>query len=258
MNLFQIDFYAHSLGGMAHVNLLLPAADPAQLAAEGPAAVYRRRPAWPALTLLHGMQGDETSWLRNTRLEQYAREAGMAVILPALGNSYGMDLGMGLNYSAYLKEELPAFLRAALPLSPLPAHNWIAGLSMGGFTALYTALAQPGLWAGAASFSGALLPEEIAARAAALGGCAGGAPLVPPGRLAALAARAQSAAPPLFIACGLQDELTLGMNRRVEAALERAGCTVHYQEWAGGHNWAFWDEALRRFLLWAAAPLGRK
>ena len=252
MNLFEVDFYAHTLGSAAHVQVLLPAADPASLAAQGPARVYGAAPkAWPTLFLLHGMQGDETAWLRHSCVERYAAQAGVAVVLPALGNSFGFDLRYGLAYERYLSEELPAFLQASLPLDLAPGRPCVAGLSMGGFTALRLALRQPGRYAAAGSFSGALDPCELVQKRGEA--AAAGAVEAPPehlGQLAAAARQAGAALPAMYLACGLQDEICLGMNRRVRAQLQSAGCAVRYEEWAGGHEWAFWDTALQRFLRW--------
>ena len=105
-----MNFYAHSLGGAARVNVLLPSATPAELEENGPAVVYRERRKWPVLLLLHGMQGDENAWLRHSMAEQSAAQAGVAVVMPGLLNSYGFDLGFDLSFEQYLSTELPAFL----------------------------------------------------------------------------------------------------------------------------------------------------
>lgn len=249
MNLFTIHFYSDSLKGAAAVNVLLPAASPEALAEGGFHKIYAGRREYPCLWLLHGMQGDEGSWLRFSRAEQYAAEHSLAVALPSMGNSFGLDLPFHQHYDDFLCEELPSFLRHFLPLSEDPAQNFIAGLSMGGFAALHIALRHPDRYGGAASFSGALDPHALSARR---GESAGGAALVPPGLLAGLAAqasRASASLPPLYLTCGLQDEITLDMNREMSLALKELGLPVAYEEWEGGHEWGFWDESLRRALL---------
>ena len=107
MDLIQLEFYAHSLGGAARVNVLLPSPSPERLEAQGPAAVYAQEAGrkWPTLLLLHGMQGNESAWLRHSMAEQSAAQAGVAVVMPGLLNSYGFDLGFDLSFEQYLRTE---------------------------------------------------------------------------------------------------------------------------------------------------------
>ena len=60
---------------------------------------------------------------------------------------------------------------------------------------------------------------------------------------------------PVYLACGQQDALVLDMNRRLHQRLESADIPHTYEEWSGGHEWTFWDTALRRFLTWRAQHL---
>lgn len=249
MDLIQLEFYAHSLGGAARVNVLLPSPSPERLEAQGPAAVYAQEAGrkWPTLLLLHGMQGNESAWLRHSMAEQSAAQAGVAVVMPGLLNSYGFDLGFDLSFEQYLRTELPAFLASRLPLDLSPAQYTVAGLSMGGFAALRLAALDPGCYAAAGSFSGAVEPWGVVQRR---GEKAAGAVLAHTDALDGL-----RGTQPVYLACGQQDALVLDMNRRLHQRLESTGIPHTYEEWSGGHEWTFWDTALRRFLTWRAQHL---
>lgn len=249
MDLITLNFYAHSLGGAARVNVLLPSATPAELEENGPAAVYREKREWPVLLLLHGMQGDENAWLRHSMVENWAAAAGMAVVMPGLLNSYGFDLGFDLCFEQYLRTELPAFLANRLPLDFSPETCTVAGLSMGGFAALRLAALDPGRYAAAGSFSGALDPAQIVQRK---GEKAAGAHLAPENALDGLGGL------PLYLACGQQDDLVLDMNRQFHQQLCQKNVFHTYEEWSGGHEWNFWDAALRRFLTWRTGALSAR
>ncbi len=259
MHLIHLEFYAHTLGGAVPVNVLLPAPTPEELAAQGAGRVYAARCGrrWPALLLLHGMQGNEGSWLRSSLAELYAAKYQTAVVMPALLNSYGLDLGFDLSFQQYLSEELPAFLSSVLPIDCSAACYSVAGLSMGGFAALHLALHYPARYAAAGSFSGAVDPQEIVRRkgAKAAGAVLAGTRSLVPGDGVRL--------PPIYLACGAQDPLVLEMNRSFHAYLGRTGVSHTYEEWDGGHDWTFWDTALNRFFAWRAgvlsgAPAGKE
>ena len=106
------------------------------------------------LYLLHGLTDDCTGWTRYTAVERYARERGLAVVLPEVQRSFYTDMAYGLPYFTYVSEELPAVCRRMFGLGAARDQNYIFGLSMGGYGAMKCALTYPDRYAGAASFSG--------------------------------------------------------------------------------------------------------
>ena len=106
------------------------------------------------LYLLHGLTDDRTGWTRYTAVERYARERGIAVVLPEVQRSFYTDMVYGLPYFTYVAEELPAVCRRMFGLGAAREQNYIFGLSMGGYGAMKCALTYPDRYAGAASFSG--------------------------------------------------------------------------------------------------------
>ena len=58
--------------------------------------------------LLHGLSDNSSGWTRYTAVEQYARERGLAVVMPEVQRSFYADMAAGLNYFGYVAVELPA------------------------------------------------------------------------------------------------------------------------------------------------------
>ena len=52
------------------------------------------------LYLLHGLTDDCTGWTRYTAVERYARERGLAVVLPEVQRSFYTDMAYGLPCAA--------------------------------------------------------------------------------------------------------------------------------------------------------------
>lgn len=244
MDLISINFFSHELGSAVRVNVLLPVQTQEEI------LTGARHKPYQALTLLHGMEGDDMSWLRLTRAECYASERGLALIMPAFANSYAMDLAYNMHYEQFLSKELPSYLRTILPLSDKKEDNFIAGLSMGGYAALRLALLHSDSYAYCASLSGALSPSKVAKR---LGGAAGQGiaelPRLSGSDISDIIASADiTKCPRAYIACGLEDTNMLDINRAVYSDLKAAGGTVEYEEWHGEHDWTFWDEGVRRII----------
>lgn len=97
------------------------------------------------LWLLHGGSGDQTAWVRDTRIEAYASKyPNLAVILPNAYHSCFIDLAMGAKFGQYIGEELPIIMRSLLPnLSQRREDNFVAGFSNGGYGCLYIGLRYP-------------------------------------------------------------------------------------------------------------------
>ena len=97
-------------------------------------------------------------------MERYARERGIAVVLPEVQRSFYTDMVYGLPYFTYVSEELPTACRRMFGLSAAREQNYIFGLSMGGYGAMKCALTYPGRYAANERFSAHLAALGIAHR----------------------------------------------------------------------------------------------
>lgn len=209
----------------------------------------------PVVVLLHGVQDDGTGWLRYTSAERYARFKNVALVIPDAGNSFYANMDAGPQIFTFISEALPAQCQRIFGLSPRKEHNYIFGLSMGGYGALKCALTYPERYAGCAAFSAALRPEELMGENAPLSpgeyraifgpGIAGGT--IPQScDLYALAAQAK-AIPQLLLSCGEADEF-YPVNCDFHAFLTQKGIQHTFRPRPGAHDWALWDEELDHAL----------
>ena len=208
------------------------------------------------LYLLHGLTDDCTGWTRYTAVERYARERGMAVVLPEVQRSFYTDMVYGLPYFTYVSEELPAVCRRMFGLAAAREQNYIFGLSMGGYGAMKCALTYPERYAGAASFSGVsdrrrtIERRSLSLREAELTAIFGEEKAVlPKDDLFVLAERLSGDAPGVYLSCGEQDGL-YAANERFSAHLASLGITHRFEHWPGAHSWDFWDASLRAALAY--------
>lgn len=206
----------------------------------------------PVVYLLHGLSDNCTGWQRYTAVERYARQYGVAVVMPEVQRSFYTDMRQGLPYFTYISSELP---QICARMFGLRGKTYVMGLSMGGYGALKCALRSPARYAGVAAFSAvADLAEYVqssrensalANEFAALFGSD-----LQPNEQEDLLSLAEKCAktsnlPPFFLTCGEQDALAQ-MNKRLEAHLNRLGYPLRF-EWApGAHEWEFWDSSVQK------------
>jgi S-formylglutathione hydrolase FrmB len=138
----------------------------------------------------------------------------------------------------------------------------IAGLSMGGYGALYAALTYPERFCGAACFSSAfdlrsfVEDDEFATRKELRGwdndrkGIFGDPPLCPQSKdlfdLAVKTAK-KPKTPRIFMTCGTEDFL-YASNIAMRDLLTANAYDLRYEEWPGIHEWGFWDVSIQKML----------
>ncbi len=244
-----VRFASETLGQKMTMQVLLP---------DGPSP--RPDGKWPALYLLHGLSGDETSWMRETALERYAAPLGLAVVMPCVHRSYYTDMAHGNRYWSYISREVPRVAERLFPLSGRREDRFAAGLSMGGYGAFKLGLRCPERFAAVASLSGALhvldrfeqpdkYPTFVKTYQEAFG-----TPQALAGSdddLMAVAARLTESCAPLpkfFQACGTED-FAYGHNQEFLHRFGKA-LDIHYEEGPGAHTWEFWDPMIQRVLAW--------
>lgn len=246
MALFQCQFYSEALRISATMNVILP---------QQTDKTDKTDKLFPTLYLLHGLSDDHTAWLRQTSIERYANARGIAVVMPAVNRSFYTDMSHGAKYWTFVSEELPKLARSFFPLSPLREHNYVAGLSMGGYGAMKLALSFPDRFAAAASLSGAVDINRLRAE-----NFDGDMHLVfsdsaaVPGSSADLFALAEKVVkeqtiPKLYQCCGTEDFLYAD-NIRFRDHCRSLELPMHYEEEPGDHEWGYWDRKIERVLDW--------
>ena len=227
----------------------------------------RRGRAYPVLYLLHGLGDDAERWTTGGGGAHHILDnliaAGQAVpmvMVTTLG--YGTAKGPAggrlpeniLGYEKILFDEVMPAVDRAYHVSRNREERAIAGLSMGGATALYVGLnhLDTFAWIGAFSSAPMLWPPVAAtpapaAAAGARGRGRGGAPAkMDPAALEktfpGLDRRASSRIRMLWIVCGTGDSL-LGANRQFKDWLRAKGVQFTEQEVAdAGHVWPLWRQ----------------
>lgn len=209
------------------------------------------------LYLLHGLSDDASAWQRYSTIETIAGRYGLVVVMPSVGRSFYTDQPNGQNYFSYLMEELPQYLSDVFNLSPTRENTLIAGVSMGGYGAFKAALNYPERYHAAASFSGFLSMQFLAAypddpRQHEFKTIFGDLSKLigsqhDPAVWLEKAAADPAGLPRLFMACGRQDDL-FPLNGLFYADCLKLGINVDYHEEDARHEWLFWDMQMRRFL----------
>ena len=104
MALIHVDFFSEVLGMSSQMEVILPQQTEGQI---GIGHVEKQN-KYPVLYLLHGMTDNQTIWTRNTSIERYAAEHGIAVVMPNAHLGWYTDMQYGFDYFTFFSEELPA------------------------------------------------------------------------------------------------------------------------------------------------------
>lgn len=111
MALAHVNYYSHVLGQDCQAEVVLP-----QKRMETDPDPLRRGGELPVLWLLHGGTEDNTAWQRQTSIERYATDAGIAVVMPSAQLSFYSNMASGGRYLDFIAEELPKNHAGIFPL----------------------------------------------------------------------------------------------------------------------------------------------
>lgn len=261
MAVFHITFLSECLGRSVPLVVILPT-DKQYLP-----GMPRREEGKPykTLYLLHGIIGSCTDWLYGTRIQRYAEERDLAVVMPSGDNGMYLDQAVD-KYGQYVGQELVDFTRRTFPLSHKREDTFIGGLSMGGFGAMRNGLKYHHTFGAIISLSGAFVLDETVLTPAEH-------PLVPsdtmefrhqvygedleaalssdrnPKYLAETLSRAGIGFPKIYMACGSEDFL-LEHNRSFHSVLLAHQIPHVFEVGPGSHEWDFWDTYIKKALDW--------
>ena len=254
MALIQVNFVSSALQRTVPVQVILP------VDKLTPDRKLPKEKKFKTLYLLHGYLGNYTDWVSGTRIQRWAEERDLCVVMPSGDNAFYVDRPeTGNCYGQFIGEELVEITRRMFPLSRKREDTFIGGLSMGGFGAMRNGLKYHKTFGAIISFSGVLQMVENASAVPLkedllfLEGIFGSLeqavasdknPAVSVKKLANSKWK-----PKVYIACGTEDSL-LPHSRNFRDLLLENGFSVTYEEGPGGHEWDFWDTYIKKVIDW--------
>ncbi len=212
---------------------------------------------FPVVYLLHGMGGNYNLWITKVpELQEAADRYNCLIVCPDGGRTtlyFNNPLDSNYRFESYFINELIPYIDHHYASAKERNFRAVAGLSMGGFGALFMASKYPEMFASAGSMSGALMVAPIAKAIIAKNSSekidtaccqinwenlkkynTGDSTLK------------QTIA--LTLECGTEDYL-LQVNRSAHKRLTEMKIAHDYTERPGRHTWDYWQNAIDYQLL---------
>lgn len=252
MALAELKFFSNSLGFQTCANVVIPQE---ATAAEIGANRSDGSNAHKCLYLLHGLSDDYSIWLRRTSIERYAQKYGIFVVMPDGNRSFYTDMKYGANYYTYISQELPQLMEQFFNISPRREDRYIAGLSMGGYGALKTALKNQDKYCAVAGLSSVADIRSMAERRSfgdTFTPIFGEGDIIGDGDdLFCLAQTGnEEKQKTRFYMCVGRQDFMYDDNVRLRDKFESLDYDYTYREGEGSHGWDFWDEYIQYVLEW--------
>lgn len=262
MALLQVNFVSSSLMRSVSANVILPVD---KIFMDQERSVENK--PFQTLYLLHGIFGNYMDWVSGTRIQRFAEEKNLAVVMPSGDNGFYVDHPGGDRYGEFIGKELVDITRRMFPLSKERKDTFIAGLSMGGYGALRNGLKYSDTFGYAAGLSLAFILDL-----ADSSGYDSDSARIPthgrpyyesvfgdltklkgsdrdPEALVKDLKKSQKMFPKIYLACGTDDPL-LDVNRAFHHFLNEQGVEHTYEEGPGAHEWDFWDRYMKKVIDW--------
>ena len=217
---------------------------------------------WAAFYLLHGLSDDHTIWMRRTSIERYVAGLPLVVVMPDGGRGWYTNAVEGDRYEDDLIRDVVGLVDRTFPVKAERSGRAIGGLSMGGFGAIKNGLKHHETFASVNSHSGAVgfardpkRGRELSPEFTRIFGPdpKGGAE----DPFAIVEKLDHGRLPALRLDCGTDDFL-LDQNRAFHKHLESMHIPHEYEEFPGGHDWAYWDRHVQEAVAFHARNLQLK
>ncbi len=246
MAVMRVQFFGDAIQKATSMCVLLPQ----DAEAEGP---------YPVLYLLHGLSDDDTIWTRRTSIERYLRGMPMIVVMPDGGRGFYTNAVEGPAWEDHLMQDVLGFTERFFPARADRSARAIGGLSMGGYGAMKLALKYPDTFCSVVSHSGAFDMQrrvEDQQRSPEMRRVFGIDPSGGPNDPYWLARQVErERLPAIRFDCGVDDFL-IEENREFHQHLQELGIPHEYQEFAGAHEWGYWDLHVQKALRFHARAMG--
>lgn len=260
MAFLQVSLMSQSLMRTVPVNVILPS-DKITF----PGMPKREDKPFKTLYLLHGVLGSSIDWVNGSRIQRFAEENDLAVVMPSGDNAFYVDQPKSNNmYGEFIGKELVELTRKMFPLSHKREDTFIGGLSMGGYGAIRNGLKYSDTFGYVVALSSALLIDTMKDRTNDTmffvesrdyaESCFGDLSTIeesdknPKWLVKQLIAKGAKL-PEFYMACG-QDDSLLPNNQDFADFLKANNVPVTFEIGPGSHEWDFWDTYIKKGIDW--------
>lgn len=216
----------------------------------------------PIAILLHGVYGSHWAWALKggahrtaARLISAGELPPMVLAMPSDGlwaDGSGYVPHANQDFERWIVEEVATATNLAVPETSAESPLFLAGLSMGGFGALRLGGKYPRRFRAVSGHSSATHQEQFTQL---IGAYLSEWSQADEDRSAfAALVRNRGHLPAIRFDCGTEDFL-IEPNRELHRALTAAGIPHRYEEFAGAHTWAYWEQHLPDSLRFFAGEL---
>ena len=250
---FDCNFISYTLGRAVSIKVILPTIVSPKIQCN---ATHHIKYPYPVLYLLHGGANDYTSWTQYTSIERYVEERQIAVVTFSTENKAYIDFSKHIdfpfsfgtdNFFTFVDKELREFVTEIFPISKNPEENYMAGLSMGGFGTMLHAFHYPekyraiGILSPMVSLNLRYHEEET------------GNPVLDqwnPVLICKKSITLGKKLPDIFFSTG-ESDFMYEAQLKLKQFFDKEQIAYTWEILDGyGHEWAFWDKQIERFLNW--------
>ncbi len=210
------------------------------------------------LYLLHGLNGDHTTWMRRSSIERYAQKRNLAVFMPAANRSFYSDMAHGPKYWKFISEEFPQIINQLFKLDEKKHKTYVIGNSMGGYGSFKLGLNFPNRFEAVASLAGSLDLIKLANDFKDDPNLESDFDALFNSQIETIKNTSNdlihklktypTESKTIFLQfCGTEDYL-YNANQSFKKCAEKVDLKIKYTEAPGAHNWDCWDKQIETIL----------
>lgn len=211
---------------------------------------------YPVVYILHGYDGDYTSWLTLTepKLDSLASHYDMIFVLPDGRDSWYWDAPADpkLKMESFFVEELVPYIDENYRTIADAKHRAITGLSMGGHGSLWLGMRHSDIWGSAGSMSGGVnINKPKWAKSWKMAQRLGSQAQYPQRwkdhTVITLVKNLKPGQLNITFDCGV-DDFFIGVNRELHEEMLKYKIPHDYSERPGKHSHSYWKNSIRYHL----------
>lgn len=211
---------------------------------------------YPVVYILHGYDGDYTSWLTLTepKLDSLASHYDMIFVLPDGRDSWYWDAPADpkLKMESFFVEELVPYIDENYRTIADAKHRAITGLSMGGHGSLWLGMRHSDIWGSAGSMSGGVnINKPKWAKSWKMAQRLGSQAQYPQRwkdhTVITLVKNIKPGQLNITFDCGV-DDFFIGVNRELHEEMLKYKIPHDYSERPGKHSHSYWKNSIRYHL----------